>query len=239
MYLASTVTGEVVDAQTGEFLSGVEVNVEETGASATTNASGAFTIDDAPAGAWTLRATQVGYVPATVPVTLTPDEATEVSIGLLRIGAGGDGVAVVLSWGNEPADLDLHVSGPDGSGGRFHIAYYALNPVAHASLDLDDLVSFGPETVTISPTQTGTYVAGDYHVWIHNFSGQPGFDVSDGIVTIFAGGAQFAQYQVGDASGDSALDIWRVIEFSIAEDGAMSNINALESFEAGTDQSVY
>lgn len=239
LFAAGTITGEVVDAQTGALLPGVQLSVVGTEASATTDTSGRFTIDDAPEGSRTLSATLMGYVPSTIPVVVTAGESVEVSIGLLAIGAGGDGVAVVLSWGMTPLDLDLHVSGPDGSGGRFHIAYFALSPVPHGSLDLDDVTSFGPETVTVSPTNGETYVVGSYHVWIHNFSGEAGFDGSGGVVTLFAGGAQFAQYQVQDASGDSSSLIWRVVEFDLAEDGELSNVNALESFEAGSSNSEF
>jgi hypothetical protein len=106
-------------------------------------------------------------------------------------------------------------------------------------LDLDDTSSFGPETVTIFPAEEGTYVAGDYHVWIHNYSQSPEFDESSGIVTLFAAGTQFGQYQVQNASGDTAADIWRVMEFTVSEDGEVSNVNALETFEAGSSQSMY
>ncbi len=239
LYAAGTIIGEVVNAQTGLPLSGVEVIVVGTQSGATANASGEFTIDPAPEGDWTLSASLAGYVPASVPVTVVAGETTEKSIGLLAIGGGGDGVAVVLSWDSAPRDLDLHVSGPDGSGGRFHVAFYDLRPVAHASLDLDDVSSFGPETVTISPIAGGTYVPGDYHVWVHNFSGDAGFGASGGVITLFAGGAQFAQYTVEDAAGDGGLGIWRVVEFTVASDGTLSGITPLEAFVIGTSTSEF
>jgi len=111
--------------------------------------------------------------------------------------------------------------------------------VPHGALDLDDTTSFGPETVTISPAEGESYVPGSYHVWIHNFSDEAEFDVSGGVVTLFGGGTQFAQYQVESAAGDSTGDIWRVVEFDLAEDGAISNVNALESFEEGSSSSEY
>lgn len=239
LFGAGTITGEVVDAQTGARLPGVLITVVGTEAVATTDTSGAFTIDDAPEGSRTLSATLMGYVPSTIPVVVTAGESVEVSIGLLALGAGGDGVAVVLSWGATPRDLDLHMSGPDGSGGRFHIAFFSLSPVPHGSLDLDDVTSFGPETVTVSPTDGEAYVAGSYHVWIHNFTGEAGFDVSGGVVTLFASRAQFAQYQVENAIGDSSGRIWRVVEFDLATDGVLSNVNALESFAEGSSNSEF
>ncbi len=234
-----TVTGSVVDAQTGEALAGVLIQVSGTGLSATTDASGNFTILNVPAGAATLVASLADYVETTVPVLVLPNITAETSIGMLAIGAGGDNVAVVLAWGENPRDLDLHMSGPDGADGRFHIAYYAREPVDFAFLDLDDTTSFGPETITVSPQDDGNFVAGDYQVWIHHFSGQLTFAESSGTITLFAGGAQIAQYSVGSASGDGSERIWQVVEFSVSESGAVSNVTVLQSFVAGSSSSVF
>ncbi|MHC5111085.1 MAG: carboxypeptidase-like regulatory domain-containing protein [Planctomycetota bacterium] len=237
MFKAGTVTGTVVNAQTGEALQGVTISIDGTNATTATNATGQFTMTTAPEGSRTVSAARTGFVTASVPVTISPTEPAEVSIGLLAISGGGNGVAITLAWGQSPRDLDLHVSGPDGAG-RFHVAYYALNPVAYASLDLDDTSSFGPETVTVS-SQNGAYVAGTYAVWVHNFSDEAEFDVSSGVITVFAGGLQVAQYQVEDATGDAIEDIWRVVEFTVAADGTISDINPFQSYEAGSSQSAY
>jgi hypothetical protein len=158
---------------------------------------------------------------------------------MLEIGAGGDNVAAVLAWGQVPSDLDLHMSGPDGSGGRFH-AYYSMKaPVAHVELDLDDTSAFGPETMTVSPAAGGSYVAGDYHVWVRNFSGSPSFAESAATVTLFAGGSQLAQYSVGAASGDSERRIWQVVEFSVSASGEVSNINVVQSFTDGGSSDIF
>lgn len=238
MFAAGTVTGEIVDAQTGDPLSGVTISISGADSIATTGADGSFTMTDAPEGERTLSASRTGYVTGTVPVTIDPDQPAELSIGLLAVGGGGSGIAVTLAWGSSPRDLDLHMSGPDGSGGRFHIAFYALNPVDHGSLDLDDTSSFGPETITVTSINDA-YVAGDYQVWIHNFSGEADFDTSGGIVTLYAGGTQFAQFQVDDATGTASDDIWRVVEFSIDAEGTVTETNELQSFTAGTAQSEF
>ncbi|MGB0715952.1 MAG: carboxypeptidase-like regulatory domain-containing protein [Phycisphaerae bacterium] len=238
MFAAGTVTGTVVDAQNGNGLEGVTIAISGTTTTTTTNADGEFTFTEAPEGERTLTASRTGYVSATVPVTVDPDNPAELSVGLLAVGGGGSGIAVTLAWSESPRDLDLHMSGPDGSGGRFHIAYYALSPVDHGSLDLDDTSSFGPETVTVTSIND-SYVAGDYQVWIHNFSSETGFDTSGGIVTLYAGGQQFAQFLVEDATGSATDDIWRVVSFTIDTEGTVTATSELQSFTTGTAQSEF
>lgn len=239
LFAAGMVTGVVVNAQTGEKLGGTQLSIEGFDQSTTSGSDGRFTIFTAPEGERTLVANRAGFVEATVPVTVVAEGSTETSIGLLAEGAGGDGIAVILTWGEEPADLDLHVSGPNGSGERFHIAFFDLRPVSHASLDLDDLVSFGPETVTVSKTAGEVFVTGDYRVWIHNFSNTPEFDISSAIVTIFAKGEQIGQYRIEDVAGDATQDIWRVVDFTVAADGSVSALNVVNTFVEGTAQSEF
>ena len=66
---------------------------------------------------------------------------------------------IVLTWGETPRDLDSHLVGLDDANSVFHIAYY--NKVERdtdgnviASLDVDDVSSYGPETVTIVNART-------------------------------------------------------------------------------------
>jgi hypothetical protein len=131
------------------------------------------------------------------------------------------------------------MSGPDGSGGRFHAYFSARQPVPHVCLDLDDTISFGPETMTIARGSTGQFVAGDYHVWIHNFDGTPEFDVSGAVLTLFAAGNQIAQFRVDEAIGNVALDIWRVVEFNVAADGTVSGVRPIQTFTEGGSSSVF
>ena len=234
-----TLTGQVVDAQTGSPLVGATVAVSGTALSTTTDASGNFTITGVPEGGQTIVATLTGYVETSVPTLLVANGTSETTIGMLALGAGGDNVAAVLAWGEDPRDLDLHMSGPDGSGGRFHAYYSSKSPVPHVFLDLDDTSSFGPETMTVQPTETGAFVPGDYHVWIHHYAGDLTFAESTATVTLFAAGAQIAQYTVGGASGDSSQRIWQVVEFSVSATGAVSNVSVQQSFTEGAASSVF
>ena len=98
-----TVTGSVVDAQTGEALAGASISVTDTNISTSSDASGAFSLSDVPEGGQTLTASLTGYVQTTVPIVVFANGSAETSIGMLAIGAGGDNVAAVLAWGSGSA----------------------------------------------------------------------------------------------------------------------------------------
>jgi uncharacterized protein YfaP (DUF2135 family) len=233
-----TVTGRVVDARTGAAIGFATVAVTGTGRVDSTDANGEFEITDVPVGTWTVTASATGYTTDAAVVVVT---ATATSVQNFALVAVGNDVTVVLTWGELPADLDLHLSGPDGAGNRFHVAYYNIAPVAHASLDLDDVTSFGPETVTITvkPDGNGRFVAGDYHAWVHNYSRTPEFNVSDARVSFTGKTAQIAEYLVVNASGDPAKDIWLVVNFTLDEDGNVISVAPQQRLVDGDQNSVF
>ena len=234
-----TVAGRVVDAQTGGSLAGAVVEVSGTTLSTTTDASGNFVLTGVSEGTPTLVTSLSGYVETSTTVVLLASATLETSIGMLALGAGGDNVAAILAWGENPRDLDLHMSGPDGSGGRFHAYYDDKTPVSHVDLDLDDTESYGPETMTIRPGQDDYYVAGDYHVWVHHFAGLETLGTSSATITLFAEGTQIAQYRVGGASGDSSEPIWQVVEFTVSAAGTVSNVDVVQSFTDGDQRTEF
>jgi uncharacterized protein YfaP (DUF2135 family) len=234
-----TATGQVVNALTGVPVAGAAVTITGTSLSATTDAQGNFSIADVPAGGRTVVAAATGYVESSATITVAADADTQTQIGLVPLGEGGDKVVIVLAWGTTPYDLDLHLSGPDGAGGRFHAYFSSKNPVPYAFLDLDDRDGSGPETLTIRPRDDGTFVAGDYHVWVHNYSGSPEFDASGARVTLTAGGTQLAQYDVGVATGSPADDIWEVVNLTVSDDGSVTGVSVVQTFTVGSSGSVF
>ncbi len=80
----------------------------------------------------------------------------------------------VLDWAATPKDLDIHMSGPDGSGGRFHHFWGTRTspPVAYVRLDMYARHGWGIENITLTtdPSTDKLLVAGEYHVWVVNRS---------------------------------------------------------------------
>jgi len=77
-----TITGTVVDAESGNALAGVNVGLEETSIGMATGNDGQFVLDDVPVGAYTLRASFVGYAAAERTVRVRGGETTRLRIQL-------------------------------------------------------------------------------------------------------------------------------------------------------------
>jgi hypothetical protein len=172
-----------------------------------------------PVGGQTLVAGAAGHIGQAVAVSVAQGANAPVTLALAPVLHSED-VRIVLSWGAEPGDMDLHLSGPQcNAADRFHVVWYSPQPVSYARLDADDTASGGPEAISIS-MRNGAWVAGEYDLWVHNFSGSPEFAASGAVVTVFQGSEQIAQLQVSAEPGvaSNTLDIWRVANISI--DGA-------------------
>jgi hypothetical protein len=133
---------------------------------------------------------------------------------------------VVLTWGVTPSDLDSHLTGPDGSGGRFHV-YYADRDFAGHNLDLDDVSSFGPETVTIRPDG----VDGMYRYSVFNFSDQSdngavGIAQSPTRVRVFDANGPIRTFV---APGATDGNTWRVFEMTVNGSSVSFNPNSSQN----------
>ena len=66
---------------------------------------------------------------------------------------------LVLNWGSQPGDLDSHLLTPEIEGQNYHISYSnrgSANSAPYATLDTDDVNGYGPETITIKQSFSGT-----------------------------------------------------------------------------------
>lgn len=127
---------------------------------------GNLTVFGAPYGPMRCHASGPGFDARVFEVSLLRDGETGIPPVVIVPPPPDGALRVVLTWGQDPNDLDSHLSGPDGNGGRYHV-YYANRSYGQTNLDVDDVSSFGPETITIFPTGEGAY---RYSVF--NFSNQ-------------------------------------------------------------------
>jgi hypothetical protein len=100
-------------------------------------------------------------------------------------------VRIVLRWGEEPRDLDSHLWLPPES--PYHIFWRdkgAVSQFPFAELDIDDITSFGPETITIADLQVGTYL---YAVHLYNGVGTIG--TSEAVVEVYKGATLLRTYE--------------------------------------------
>lgn len=174
-----TVTGLVWDATTGVGISNVRVTVlGRSGYSTTTDDYGIFEFD-VPAGSVVLHFVLAGYDFGDVTVVVAANETTEIYggqiLGTPPLQSGT--YRFVLDWGELPYDLDSHLITPSND----EVYYANQDPAgAGANLDLDDTSSYGPETVTITVPQTGTY-----QYFVYNFSGSPDITTSGARVRFY------------------------------------------------------
>lgn len=209
--------GQVTDALTGERLPGVVVSVS--GFTTTTDSDGAYCLAGIPTGTLAadfdadvrsgppplvvhftnhvalasvkLDATKAGYLPYSnnqVP-SVTGQRATldfSMSPALAPVS-----MRIVLTWGENPVDLDAHLKTPVIDGTPHHIFFLAAlgyrrgstDVSPNARLDLDDRTGFGPETVTIT-----RFVKGTYHYFVHDFTQSDSLKQSGAVVSIYGEG---------------------------------------------------
>lgn len=233
-----TINGTVRSATTSQPIAGATVSVRGIGRSTRTAADGSFAISDVPIGTQTVEVSATGYQNQTTQASVRPNEATTVAVALAP-AVDTTEIVVSLTWGSTPADLDAHLSGPSiGSSERFHVYWGNRSPVAYASLTADDRDGGGPETIVIRPNpSTGTWVAGEYRFWAHNFSGAPGWLDSSARVTVTRGGRQLAVYKVEDAEGTTSVPIWMSVSLTVDAAGNVT-LTPVQEFESGGSGTV-
>jgi len=238
-YTTSTVSGCVNDAN-GNPLAGAEIKAlgnSYVGLSeATTDAAGNFTVS-VMANGTTLVSGENHY---SFPITFT-NTVTAVA------GAAGGNTAIAvclvmgspvatsniqlkLTWGQNPSDLDSHLTGPDAAAGRFHVYYRqknyplgALPASAEVNLDVDDVTSFGPEFITVRTLRPGTY---KYSV--HHFAGAGNTRTSPTRVELLING-NLTIYTPPATGWAGVGDVWQVLTLTVNQAGniAVTPINTV------------
>jgi len=230
-----SILGIVRDALTSNPIVGMQVSGPR--GTVQTDAQGQFVLTGLPVGSVTLSFSATGYVSTSRTIQIVAGQNPPLSVALIPVTPGGD-IRIVLTWGAQPEDLDAHLSGPNTSGGRFHVSFATPNPVTYASLDRDDTSQFGPEVISIRPDPaTGLFVAGEYRLWVQNFSATPGFEVSGGTVTVTQGGRELGQLNVAGATGDPHQGIWQVVNLTLTSAGTVT-LAPVQQFRPGDDTTV-
>ncbi|MBX6424252.1 carboxypeptidase regulatory-like domain-containing protein [Thermosulfurimonas sp. F29] len=225
----------VTNALTGEPVAGATVTVADQ--SGVTQTDGRVTLDGLPGDNVQVAVSAPGYLPQTTSVALECGGMTSIGISLLPAGDAGTArgdIRIVLTWGEEPHDLDSHLTGPraDNPEERFHVFYAAKNncdaspcdPNIPAWLDVDDTTSYGPETITITKVD-GHFVPGRYRYSVHHYSGDLNIPQSQATVKIFIGDRLVKTYTPPEpAPGQEVGDdwVWTVCDIMIDEQGNVS-----------------
>lgn len=237
----ATITGQIINSQTGEGLSEAKVSFAA-GTDTTrtmadlvveTDDSGVYLIDNAPTGVFVVVVRRSGFY-TTVVESLEVDEGANALPPVTTVEEVPEGsLRIVLTWGESPLNLDSHLTGPQSGGNRFHCYYENQTPNEQVNLDVDDVTSYGPETITIS-----TLVAGTYRYSVNNYSnryssnGAIGIASSPAKVEVYSTEGLIASFVAPSATSG---DTWRTFELEVNAGGV--RIVETNSYELIDDES--
>ena len=219
----------VTSSTTGQVISGAQVQVGSSYALTDSNGLASFT--GLTSGSAQIEANAVDFAEGTRPATLSCETGTSLGIALNPLSGEGalthHEVRIILSWGENPSDLDSHLTGPtstnDGTAGdtdRFH-TYYSSRSGDVAVLDVDDTSSYGPETITITPPEGSSILRpGLYRYSVHHYSGSGTISTSGASVTLQYGSTTRYFSPPAGAQGDE--DLWTVFELQVSSSGAIT-----------------
>jgi hypothetical protein len=231
--LSGTVKDATNNAQipnaTVELRGGVNATTGTPLATITTDGAGAFNFSQLAPGTYTLVGGSSGYVNGSR-TSVVLGSQTIAGQDLFLSPAGSSDIRMVLTWGAVPSDLDSHLTGPDSTGGRFHV-YYAsqgsLTSDPYAALDVDQTNSFGPETITITRQATGVY-----RYSVHDFTNEgvvpsSALAASGARVDLYISGTLVRQFNVPNLPGT----LWTVFELN---GSTITPVNAM-SYQSNSD----
>lgn len=140
-----------------------------------------------------------------------------------------DGMRIVLTWGYTPSDLDAHLAYAGN-----HIYWDSKNG-DEANLDVDDIDSYGPETITIDQKKYGT----NYVYAVHDYSYKDNpqttdLSMSKAKVFVYVGESLVRTYYVPEHARGN---LWTV--FQITPEGELEDIDQLAELNADPHDFTY
>ena len=215
-----TVAGRVTNATNNAAIPGAQVCVLSTNQCATTNSQGNYSIGQVPTGNQNVRATANGFTQLTETGNVPANSTLTLNFSLSPTLAAGE-IRVVLTWGQNPTDLDSHLWLPPSN--AYHVYYNARGSCTSspwACLDVDDITSYGPETITIKQRYNGTYIYA-----VYNYSNSPSINSSQGVVRVYGQSGLVATFNV-PASGSGRW--WYVFDLN-GSNGAITPHNVVQA----------
>ena len=232
------ISGKITGSIDGIGRSGITINFRKginrrTGdivKTVTTGSGGVYSVSGLDAGSYTGELQANEYQTSYMTVIVLGGTTRENQDGTINpILAEGE-IRIVLTWGEKPSDLDSHLTGPDERGSRFHIYFGSKGRITsspYANLDIDDLHSYGPETITIRRQQSGLY-----KYWVHDYSNSgssssSGLSNSGAKVKVYNGNSLPTVFHVPNQIGT----VWKVFEI---ENGVIKPINSVDNQRIST-----
>ena len=218
------VNGYVRNAATGTGVSGIKLEVRKNWNNPSvgtiiktiyTNYNGAYTVE-LPLGNYTVTASKSGFVTNSFNIVVQKG-SNQLQNGTISPAENGNNYKIVLTWGENPSDLDAHMVGTFSNGSNFHTYYRSKsareNGIEVCNLDIDDTTSYGPETITLNITNTTPY-----YFYVYKYNGNGDLYISGAQIKVYKGGKLLGTYNVPTNQGSGRY--WNV--FAIVDDRIMT-----------------
>lgn len=196
---------------------------------ATSNSRGEYLFENLTTGYYTVEVEREGYSTNYVNVVVVGGREVVRQI-TLSPKLNENEMRIVLEWGASPRDLDSHLIGESASGRQFHVSYsnkgYYEDGRLHAELDLDDVSSYGPETVTIHGIKISDNENGTYQYYVHDYtnrfnSASDALSKSDAKVKVYTSSG-YSEYTVPQNQTGTKWTVFKIVN------GILAPINTLE-----------
>ena len=219
---------------TAELREGINATTGNAFRTTTTNATGNYTFADLSAGTYSVLGKATGFVDGSrTGIAVGGTTVSGQDLILSPVGTAS-AIRIVLTWGATPFDLDSHLTGPVvGSSSRFHVYYGdqgSCNGSPFACLDVDDVTSYGPETITITQLFNGTYrySVQNFSAVDHGSTSDATLSASNARVDVYVNNVLRASFAVPQQSGT----LWTV--FTMDQNGTITPINSVSGTPPGT-----
>lgn len=250
LFTTVAVEGNVIDALSGQSVKdaviklrkgwnrtsgGYCTNIFGQAKSTKTSSNGHFSISMS-AGAYTVEITKSGYITGYYNVVAS-GSALSLSLAqttmVLTPVLDSDEYRIVLTWGASPSDLDSHLTYYQGSTQKEHVYFHhnngSINGNADISLDLDDMSSYGPETITLKLDPSYFEENGKFSYSVHDYSNKSSsisksMSLSNATVSVYAGNTLMRTFHIPK---DNVGTVWHV--FDIVDEGT-SGLRFVNSF---------
>lgn len=218
-----TVKGQVIDGVTGRGIPNALVyarrgwdnpDVGAALAQTRTDSNGYYTLNLA-IGNYTVFTNKENYISSRSNVICQKNQSATQNVTMSPATAS-DSIRFVLEWGVDPRDLDSHLVGRynETSTSTYHV-YFAHKSayddgIEICNLDVDDTTSYGPETVTLTPTTDDAY-----YYYIYHYSGSGTVATSGATVKIYQGQTLVRTFNVPAMQGSGRY--WNVFAYKDGE----------------------
>ncbi len=182
-------------------------------ATGTTGSDGSYQFKGLTAGCYCMEISGKGFETAYMDIKILGGRVLSGQDGYISKDLKKGQVRVVLTWGEAPKDLDAHMVCRLSCGEEYEVDYtemeFRYKGKKICALDVDDLTSYGPETVTIYNKKAGKFTYA-----VHRFC--PGrLGDSDACVQVYLGSGNQSSYTFYvPACGEE--NYWTVFRYNAA-----------------------